>query len=438
MEGRDETKERKGEPSDMEGGDDTNERKGKQSNTEGGDDSDSKCRICFDEEEEEDNKFISPCRCQGSQAFVHQKCLAQWQRSVQLHRPNHPEQDSAEQRHLICNVCRQPFDVAPPSRMQMLEELSGIASSQVKPGMLLVATNCHQLPFSADIPAHWQALFEARRAHWMRAVYLICSVSGSDTAAPGDQVIGLNVTRALDEHRSSNAAQEALIALYQCRQHQAEPGGDSVCQVDMPFYVGGPVAPRVGHALCIVTNEGADAADGYDLSLVWRGQQGQALVFGKSKAVIQCATEYGRTIGDKRQVRVYQGHATWTRQQLLGEVTRGSWGLVHLEHTPLFQSHLHVLTAQANGDLRRDSIEVQTHSEHGWEAAQALDLGKGLWNSLVSSNRVRDLCEQRASNIPLHHASFVMCTLRMIRAVLVCLYDLVVPSLRGACVMCCL
>ena len=371
-----------------------------------GGDGDRKCRICFDEEEEEDNEFISPCRCQGSQAFVHQKCLAQWQRSVQLHCPN---QDSAEQRHLICNVCRQRFDVAPPSRMQMLEELSGIASSQVKPGMLLVATNCHQLPFSADIPAHWQALFEARRAHWMRAVYLICSVSGSDSS-PGDQVIGLNVTRALDEQRTSNVAQEAVAALAQCRQHQNEPDDDEICDMDMPFYIGGPVASRVGHALCLVTDEGADEADGYDLSLVWRGQQGQALVFGKSKAVIQCATEYGvGTIGDKRHVRVYvyQGHATWTRQQLMGEVTRGSWGLLDLEHTPLFQSHRNVPTAQAIGDVRRDSTEVQgsaevhnslqaAHacSEPGLEAAQAMDLGKGLWDSLVSSNRVRDLCEQ--------------------------------------------
>jgi E3 ubiquitin-protein ligase DOA10 len=51
-----------------------------------------KCRICFEEDEEEGNSFISPCACQGSQKHVHQQCLQAWQRSVQLHRPNHPDQ----------------------------------------------------------------------------------------------------------------------------------------------------------------------------------------------------------------------------------------------------------------------------------------------------------------------------------------------------------
>ena len=45
-----------------------------------------------------------------------------------------------------------------------------------------------QLPFTPDIEVPWQALFEARRAHWMYGVYLICSVSGGNEVGENDQV----------------------------------------------------------------------------------------------------------------------------------------------------------------------------------------------------------------------------------------------------------
>jgi len=74
-----------------------------------------KCRICFEEDEEEDNVFISPCACQGSQKHVHQQCLQAWQRSVQLHRPNHPDQVPSEVRPDGCIINRCDIgDCIPP------------------------------------------------------------------------------------------------------------------------------------------------------------------------------------------------------------------------------------------------------------------------------------------------------------------------------------
>ena len=96
--------------------------------------------MCFDDEEEGDNRLISPCKCQGSQKWIHERCLRRWQRSVQLQRPNGPTRDAEEQRHIVCNVCREKFDVLPPSRMEMLQELSGMSASDIRPGVLLVAT----------------------------------------------------------------------------------------------------------------------------------------------------------------------------------------------------------------------------------------------------------------------------------------------------------
>ncbi len=36
------------------------------------------CRICFTEEETEENPFISPCKCRGTSKYVHKLCLNQW------------------------------------------------------------------------------------------------------------------------------------------------------------------------------------------------------------------------------------------------------------------------------------------------------------------------------------------------------------------------
>nr|GMD78800.1 E3 ubiquitin-protein ligase MARCH1 [Ipomoea batatas] len=39
------------------------------------------CRICFDNHTREGDELIAPCRCKGSQEFVHRECLDNW-RSV--------------------------------------------------------------------------------------------------------------------------------------------------------------------------------------------------------------------------------------------------------------------------------------------------------------------------------------------------------------------
>ncbi|XP_019155115.1 PREDICTED: uncharacterized protein LOC109151980 [Ipomoea nil] len=36
------------------------------------------CRICLDSDTREGDELISPCRCKGSQEFVHRECLDHW------------------------------------------------------------------------------------------------------------------------------------------------------------------------------------------------------------------------------------------------------------------------------------------------------------------------------------------------------------------------
>ena len=57
------------------------------------------CRVCLAEGGSE--RMVTPCRCSGSQAFVHARCLRQWQES--LHKENRPCH--------TCSICKSPYTV---------------------------------------------------------------------------------------------------------------------------------------------------------------------------------------------------------------------------------------------------------------------------------------------------------------------------------------
>eukprot|EP00961_Rhodomonas_salina_P235836 3187481-Rhodomonas_salina.3 len=98
--------------------------------------------------------------------------------------------------HLICNVCRTPFNVAPPKRIDILSAISEINWDRIKPGLLLVSTESMESSLSPEIPSAWQVVIETRRAYWKSSVYLITAVQGiHEEPGGGDAVQGVNLTR---------------------------------------------------------------------------------------------------------------------------------------------------------------------------------------------------------------------------------------------------
>lgn len=59
------------------------------------------CRICYDDEETEDNKLIRPCKCKGTQKWIHEKCLLEWL-NMNL---NNPEKRD------YCDICKYKFRI---------------------------------------------------------------------------------------------------------------------------------------------------------------------------------------------------------------------------------------------------------------------------------------------------------------------------------------
>ena len=58
------------------------------------------CRICF-EEETDNNKLIRPCKCKGTQRYIHYNCLMTW---IQLNITNPNKRD-------FCDICKYKFKI---------------------------------------------------------------------------------------------------------------------------------------------------------------------------------------------------------------------------------------------------------------------------------------------------------------------------------------
>jgi len=65
------------------------------------------CRICF-----EGGQLIAPCKCRGSQQYVHSRCLEKWRRVVLANLIQAPESFSYKDLH-NCKVCKTPFTKKP-------------------------------------------------------------------------------------------------------------------------------------------------------------------------------------------------------------------------------------------------------------------------------------------------------------------------------------
>lgn len=59
------------------------------------------CRICYDNQETDDNKLIRPCKCKGTQRWIHEKCLLRWL-NVNI---NNPEKRD------YCDLCKYKFKI---------------------------------------------------------------------------------------------------------------------------------------------------------------------------------------------------------------------------------------------------------------------------------------------------------------------------------------
>lgn len=79
------------------------------------------CRICLENEDRE--KMISPCKCSGSQKFVHSKCLSRWQEAKLKNVLKYPELYQLSDIR-TCNVCKTEYTKLPAMSHSTLSSLT--------------------------------------------------------------------------------------------------------------------------------------------------------------------------------------------------------------------------------------------------------------------------------------------------------------------------
>lgn len=277
------------------------------------------CRVCFGQETENLEELISPCKCEGSQKYIHLSCLRRWQRTVQLGSSNHPEDRGAEDRHLVCNVCKGTFNLPPQDRGALLSDLAGAQPSDVATGLLLVTKRSagESLASSSLDNLAIRAFLEAKAAHFRSAVYILTDISpGAKDGS--DVVLGVNLSRSLEapniECLSTDVAAEQL--------DNAEAKG-----VELLWMNGGPVKPRHVHAMALLERLPSPACDSEDgVQILFEGEGGAWVAHGDLEEVLSVACEDATLSGKGAVIFAWAGYAQWSRTQLLGEMARGSWG----------------------------------------------------------------------------------------------------------------
>mmetsp|Transcript_154016 Transcript_154016/g.295359 ORF Transcript_154016/g.295359 Transcript_154016/m.295359 type:complete len:430 (+) Transcript_154016:93-1382(+) len=287
------------------------------------------CRICFTSGGTEGQQLVSPCKCEGSQKWVHLSCLRRWQRSVQLDLPNHPEDTQREHRHRICNVCRAEFDIPPQDRTSMMSDLACIRPEEIAPGMVLVtkSTAAESAARGAQLNLVLRAYIETKAAHFREAVYMLTEIHAGDGTDGSDAVIGVNLSRTLetfDVSKLEDVADQATINAY-------KPKG-----VQVRWMNGGPVKPKTVTAVMCVEHlscaRRAELCARHHLHEVISTPGSQdAVLRGPMSALLAFAAEEVETASQagarcRAVVLAWAGYAQWSRTQLLGELARGSWG----------------------------------------------------------------------------------------------------------------
>ena len=92
------------------------------------------CRYCI----EKDGELIAPCKCSGSNKWVHAKCLAKWQYTSIISQSTHPKyQTNIETK---CNVCLSSFNTLNYKRDELMLEFTGLEiAAMINKGYYIVS-----------------------------------------------------------------------------------------------------------------------------------------------------------------------------------------------------------------------------------------------------------------------------------------------------------
>lgn len=281
------------------------------------------CRFCLDNAPITD--LLKPCHCTGTGSFVHEECLRRWQ--VKVCSPD-------DTRGLICQVCRTPYSLPPPTLGRggreewptpIFEQIitspyferseGGIfcgglrqrLREYMRPGCLILRSpGAPVTPISSE--------------HWHQGVFLIGGIWPGQGHGESDALIGVNLvgTTLADVHD--------LLWGLPIRTRRGGP-----CQqrrfLVLVAFSGMLTAelPRLVRLITLVPDPAAADSDPATDAVTSPSRSCSGALFGEPHDVLPVLR---REVGIHILKAVaFQGHGVWSSTQLLSEVMRGNWGL---------------------------------------------------------------------------------------------------------------
>ena len=284
------------------------------------------CRYCF----ESDNELISPCKCMGSNKWVHKNCLAKWQYTCILSQSTHPKYQTGIES--ICNVCKTPFKIIEYNRKDLMLKFTGNEIAEMlDEGYYIVASKKTSENNNEIIKKNINNTELINNIlHWTYSVFLITQVFKS---SEGDVIHGISLTNMVKTDLSPQ-----LYFRWQLYKKYL-----NIQKLNIKHYIGGPCSPDTAYCLVLINNENSDLIN-FDKSvanlLETISYDNYKLLFSKIDVLIYLLGHYElifkRNNKDKIDVRIIWGIAGWSRTQLLGEIARGSWGMCRADIQEIF------------------------------------------------------------------------------------------------------
>jgi len=281
--------------------------------------SNNKCRYCYDS----GGELINPCECKGSNEWVHYDCLVKWQRSSLLSQSTHPDHQTNIES--VCNVCNTQFKIKTANRQEIMMSFTGKElSDMVNLGFIIVCSKKH----SDDIekikkePGVPENLINNLN-NWCKGVYFINDISSRDN---DDSICAINLTNKVDL--------ESMMIDIDSNKHSLKSIWLSYyndltnVNFKFQFYIGGPCVPQHITGLCILDNELVKNTNDINVIDLVNSDNKKILV---APIKILALFLINNKISNDIIIHAFFGFAGWGRTQLLGEMVKGSWGLVKMD-----------------------------------------------------------------------------------------------------------
>lgn len=331
------------------------------------------CRICF-EEGHGKSQLVSPCKCKGTQEYVHLHCLRMWQDNVLRWG------DGTDQRAYYCNVCKAPYSVAPSRPTWPGKLVSGfqgvtvalcismvavVLSGPPWPHLAVVLLVVLCLRYQLVVFTCWFALFVLFvLVLYFQGFRLVLRLDHLGRFGPaiirhGPPVDGLHpgVLLVASAELENTVFHQSVVLIYEHSQLGAkgvlltQPVDPARFQGSLGFvnrqasvthYLGGPVeAPRrhvVMHAPVVLHNmpdvvsshvvlgpgvNGSGSAEGFVSRLDLNGSLADVT------RVLHSLDRLSPNNPNSPTLKIFYGLCVWSSGQLEGEVRNGAWGFAN-------------------------------------------------------------------------------------------------------------